>query len=85
MLGALTRMCAMWSYRQVLTASMLSAYEKDVELFAAAWSACGWKATVWVHWVVCHLLYDFTHHRNHFAFSSIPSEYKHYLFDQVFV
>ena len=43
-----------------------------------AWRSLQWKASVWVHWVVCHS--SFFRYRNLYCFSSIPTERRHSLF-----
>ena len=45
-----------------------------------AWKSLQWKASVWVHLVVCHSTFYIETYRNLYIFSSIPTERRHSVF-----
>ena len=77
LLNALCSAWAIWTQRTLVSADVAKSYEKDMQLFAAAWQACNWAPTVWVHWMVHHSPTCLTAYHSLYVFSSIPTEYRH--------
>ena len=71
---------AFWQQRTFLTSADIKMYTSHALEFGIAWSACGWKSTLWVHWLVEHSPILVQKWRNIACFSSIPTEYRHRAF-----
>ena len=65
------------------TLSRKKDYPSDVEVVEAdrwtkklgqCWKLMGWKATLWVHWTVCHSGWFVRKYRAMYLFSSVPTE-----------
>ena len=80
MLSALHEAWSVWSLRTLATHDIILSYERAMARFGEAWTACGWKPTLWVHWMVCHSASYLSLHKTLYAFSSIPTEYRHKFF-----
>ena len=77
MLTALFDAWKVWNMHTIATPSVIEQYAKSVALFVETWTAFGWKPTLWVHWFAFHSHTYLSMYKSIFAFSSIPTEYKH--------
>lgn len=79
-LNLFRRLRVFWQQRTLFTHADIATYTSYASEFGIAWSACGWKSTLWVHWLVEHSPILVKKWRNIACFSSIPTEYRHRTF-----
>ena len=54
MLLALTHLHTLWRKKVYLSDVEVEEAERWAKKLGQCWKLMGWKATVWVHWTVCH-------------------------------
>ena len=76
MLLALTHLHTWWRKKVYLRDIEVEEAERRVKKLGQCWKLMGWKATVWVHWTVCHSGWFVRKYHTMYFFSSVPTERK---------
>ena len=71
---ALTHLHTLWRKKAYLSDVEVEEAERWAKKLGECWKLMGWKATVWVHWTVCHSGWFVRNYRTMYFFSSVPTE-----------
>ena len=74
MLLALTHLHTVWRKKDYHSDVDVEEAERWAKKLGQCWKLMGWKATVWVHWTVCHSGWFVRKYRTMYVFSSVPTE-----------
>ena len=69
----LTHFHTLWRKKVYLSDVEVEEAEKWAKKLGECWKLMGWKATVWVHWTVCHSGWFVRKYRTRYFFSSVPT------------
>ena len=64
----------LWRKKDYLSDVVVEEAERWAKTFGQCWKLMGWKATVWVHWRVCHSIWFVRKYRTIYFFSLVPTE-----------
>ena len=71
---ALTHLHTLWRKKAYLSDVEVEEAKRWAKKLGDCWKLMGWKATVWVHWTVCHSGWFVRKYRTMYVFSSVPTE-----------
>ena len=74
MLLALNHLHTLWRKKVYLSDVEVEEAERWAQKLGECWKLMGWKATVWVHWTVCHSGWFVRKYRTMHFFNSVPTE-----------
>ena len=74
MLLALIHLHTLWRKKAYLSDVEVEEAERWARKLGECWKLMGWKATLWVHWTVCHIWWFVWKYRTMYFFSSAPTE-----------
>ena len=71
---ALINLHTLWTKKAYLSDVDVEEAERWAKKLGEGWKLMGWKATVWMHWTVCHSGWFVRNYRTMYFFSSVPTE-----------